>query len=65
LFDFGIGIAGRVGQVDHHVVDNLVRRIKSEHGQVADIQLRDLMAFFFHLPGFFGHRTANFIADFR
>ncbi|MNT22690.1 hypothetical protein D3C72_1580830 [compost metagenome] len=59
----GIRITCRIRQVSHHVLLNLFRRVKAEHGQVADIQLDDLVPFFLHLLGLFQHRTADVIAN--
>jgi hypothetical protein len=44
-------------------VHDFVGRVEAEHGQVADIQLDDLVALFLHLAGLFQRRAANFVAD--
>ena len=62
---FRIRIAGRVLQIEHHVAHDFIGRIEAEYGQIADIELGDLVAFFFHLPGFFQDRAADVVADVR
>ncbi|MCY1235417.1 hypothetical protein D9M72_480320 [compost metagenome] len=59
----GIRITCRIWQVSHHVLLNLFRRVKTEYGQVADIQLDDLVPFFLHLLGLFQHRSADVVAN--
>jgi len=59
----GIGITGRIRQIADHVLLDLFGRIKAERGQVADVQLDDLVALFLHLLGFLQHGAADVIAD--
>ena len=59
----GIRVTRRVGQVADDVLLNFFRRIKAERGQIADIQLDDLVAFILHLLGFLQHGAANVVAD--
>jgi hypothetical protein len=51
-----IGVAGRVRQVADHVLHDLVGRLEAERGDVADVQLDDVLALFLHLPGLLEHR---------
>ncbi|MNY27842.1 hypothetical protein D3C86_1617790 [compost metagenome] len=59
----GVRVTRRIGQVAHHVLLDLLRGIETEHGQVADVQLDDLVPFLLHLPGLFQHRAADVIAN--
>jgi len=52
-----------VGQVPDHVLDDLVRRLEPERGDVADVELDDVLALFLHLPGLLQHRPADVVAD--
>jgi len=59
----GIGIASGIRQVADDVLLDFLGRIETERGQVADVQLDDLVAFFFHLLGLLQHGAANVVAD--
>ncbi len=59
----GIRVAGRVGQVADDVLLDFLGRIEAERGQVANVQLDDLVALFLHLPGLLQHGAANVVAD--
>jgi len=50
------------GSSPFNVVD-LFRRIETEGGQVADVELDDLVAVLFHLLGLFQHGAADVVAD--
>ncbi len=58
-----VGVASRMRHVADHVLHDLVRRFQAEHGEVADVQLDDLVALFLHLPGLVEHRSADVVAD--
>jgi hypothetical protein len=58
-----IGIAGRAVHVADHVLHDLVRRVETEHGEVADVELDDLVAVFFHLARLLQRRAADLVAD--
>ncbi len=60
---FGIGIAGRIRQVQDHVLLHLFRRVEAERRQIADVQLDDALPLFLHLFRSRHHRTANVVAD--
>ena len=59
----GVAVTRRIGQVDDDILDDLFRRFKAERRGVADVQLDDALAFFFHLLGTREHRAADVIAD--
>lgn len=59
----GVRITGRIGQVADDVLLNFLRRIEAERGQVADVQLDDLVALFLHLLGLLQHGAADVVAD--
>ena len=59
----GIGIAGRIRQVADHVLLDFFRRLEAERRKIADIELDDAVAVFFHLPGARHHRAADVVAD--
>jgi hypothetical protein len=52
-----------VRQVADHVLHDLVGRLEAERGQVADVQLDDLLALVLHLAGLVQHRAADVVAD--
>ena len=56
----GVARAGR--QVADHVLHDLVGRVEAEHGQVADVQLDDLVTLLLHLAGLLEHRAADVVA---
>jgi KaiC/GvpD/RAD55 family RecA-like ATPase len=58
-----VGIAGRAVHVADHVLHDLVRRIETEHGQVADVELDDLVAVVLHLARLFERGAADLVAD--
>ena len=58
-----VGVAGRTGQVADHVLHDLVRRLQAEAGEVADVELDDLVTLFGHLTGLVKHRTSDVVAD--
>ena len=58
-----VGVAGRAVHVADHVLHDFVRRIETEHGQVADVELDDLVAVVFHLARLVHGRAADFVAD--
>ncbi|MCY1522500.1 hypothetical protein D9M68_573580 [compost metagenome] len=58
-----VRVARRGRQVADHVLLDLLRRIEAEHGQVADVELDDLLAFFLHLLGGVHDGTADVIED--
>ena len=60
---FGIGVAGRGGQVTYHVLHDLVGRLQAEGGHIADVQLDDLLAFFLHRSRLVQHGAPNVVAD--
>ena len=60
---FGIGVTGRIGQIQNHVLLNLFRRFKTERRKIADIQLDNSLTFFLHLLGAFHDRTAYVVTD--
>ena len=55
---FGVAITLRIWQVVDDVLDNFLRRIKPERFRVADVQLQNPMAFFFHALGGIQHWSA-------
>ena len=59
----GIGIPRRIRQVTDHVLLDFFGRIKTERGQVADVQLDDLVTLFLHLFGLLQHGAADVITD--
>ena len=59
----GIGIAGRIRQVQDHVLLDFLRRVEAERREIADVQLDDALAFFLHLLGARHHRAADVVAD--
>ena len=58
-----IRVTGCIRQVADHVLLDFFGRIEAECGEVANIQLDDLVAFFLHLLGLLQHRAANVVAD--
>jgi hypothetical protein len=50
-------------QVADHVLHDLVRRIEAEHGQVADVELDDLVAVLLHLARLFQRGAADLVTD--
>ena len=58
-----VGIAGRVRQVANHVLLDFLGAIEAEHGQIADVELDDLVALFLHLSGGVHDRAADVVAD--
>ena len=46
-----VRVARRVRQVADHVLLDLLGRVEAERGEVADVQLDDLVALFLHLAG--------------
>jgi hypothetical protein len=58
-----VGVAGGVRQVADHVLHDLVGRLQPEHGQVADVELDDLVALFLHLAGLVQHGPTDVVAD--
>jgi hypothetical protein len=60
---FCIRVTGRAGQVADHVELDFLRRVEAERGQVADVELDDVVAFFLHLSGLFEDRAADVVAD--
>jgi hypothetical protein len=56
-----VRIAGRGGQVADHVLLDFFGRVKTEHRQVADIELDELLALFFHLLGGVHDRAADVV----
>jgi hypothetical protein len=60
---FGIRITRRIRQIADHVLLDFFRRIEAERGQIADVQLDDLVAFFLHLLGLLQHGAADVVAD--
>ena len=59
----GVGVAGRVRQVPDHVLDDLVGRLEPERGDVADVELDDVLALVLHLARLLEHRAADVVAD--
>ena len=60
---FGIAVALRGRQVADNVHQNFIGRFKAERCGVADVELEDLVAFFFELQGFFVYGAADVIAN--
>ncbi|EKE16763.1 MAG: hypothetical protein ACD_10C00814G0001 [uncultured bacterium] len=60
---FRIRVTRRVGQIADDVLLNFFRRIKTERGEIADVQLDDLVALFLHLLGELQNGAADVIAD--
>jgi hypothetical protein len=58
-----VGVAGGVGQVADHVLLISSGGIEAERGQVADVQLDDLLALVLHLAGLVQHRPADVVTD--
>jgi hypothetical protein len=58
-----VGVAGRAVHVANHVAHDLVRRIEPEHGQVADVELDDLVAVVFHLARLLHRRAPDLVAN--
>ena len=54
---YAIGISGCVGQIAHHVLLDFLGCIKTEHRQIADIELDDFLPLLFHLTGTVHDRT--------
>ncbi len=59
----GVRIAGRIGQVADHVELDFFGRIKTERGQVADVQLDDLVALVLHLLRLLQHGATDVVTD--
>ncbi|MNJ40287.1 hypothetical protein D3C77_351790 [compost metagenome] len=59
----GVAVALALGHVEDHILDDLFRRIETERGRVADVELDDAVAFVLETAGLFMHRAANVIAD--
>ena len=60
---FAVGITCRIGQVSYHVLLNFLRRIETKHGQIANVELDDLVALFLHLSGAVHDGAANVITN--
>ena len=58
-----IRVTRRIRQVANHVELDFFRRVETERGQIADIQLDDLVPLVLHLLGLLQYRSANVIAD--
>jgi hypothetical protein len=58
-----VGVAGRVGQVADHVLLHFLGRIEAEHGQIADVELDDLLAVVLHLLRRVHDRPADVVTD--
>jgi len=59
----GVTVALAERHVEDHILDDLFRRIETERGRVADVELDDAVAFVFETASFFMHRAADVIAD--
>jgi hypothetical protein len=46
-----------------HVLDDFLRRFKTERRRIADIEFDDAMAVLLHLAGMRQHRATNVVAD--
>ena len=60
---FAVRVPRRVGQVADHVLLDLFRRVEAEHGEVADVQTDDLVAFFLHLARGIHDRAADVVEN--
>ena len=58
-----VRITRRGRQVADHVLLDLLGGVEAERGEVADVQLDDLVALFLHLPGGVHDRTADVVQD--
>src|SRR5690606_15530244 len=59
----GVRVPLRGGQGTDHVHEDLVGRLESEGGRVADVELEDLVALCLHAGGLCGDRPADLVAD--
>ena len=57
-----VGVTRRVRQVANHVLHDFIGRLNAKCSNVADVELDDALAFFFHLPRFVEHGTTDVIA---
>ncbi|MNV70804.1 hypothetical protein D3C71_1637870 [compost metagenome] len=60
-----VRIPRRIGQVANHVQLDFFRGIEAERGQIADIELDELLAFVLHLPGPIHDGATDVIQDVR
>ncbi len=58
-----VGVGRGVGQVADHVLHDLVGRLEAERGDVADVQLDDVVPLVLHLAGLVEDRAADVVAD--
>ena len=56
-----VRVSGRIRQVADHVLLDFLGRIETEHGEVADVELDDLLPLFLHLLGAIHDRAANVV----
>lgn len=59
----GFAVALGIRQVVDHIFQDLVRRSEAERRRIADIELQDTLARFFHAVRFFQHRAADVITN--
>src|SRR5690606_15440987 len=60
---FGVRVALGRRQIQHDVLQNLIRRLEAKRCRVADIELEDADPFVFHPLGFFQDGTANVVTN--
>jgi hypothetical protein len=58
-----VRVPGRVAQVADHVLLDFLGGVEAEHGQVADVQLDDLVPLLLHLPGGVHDGPADVVED--
>ena len=58
-----VGIARRIRQVADHVLLDFLGAVEAKHGEIADVELDDLVALLLHLPGGVHDGAPDVVAD--